>query len=372
MREPGASSERALILAPTGRDAAVAAALMQGGRHSTPMSAPTSPALVERARTTAPGFAADHRGGAARPPTCARLRTGSSDQPAWSDLPVRPADPARRRAGAQSGRGAARGRCWATSPSSSGRSIRPRWSASSAPRSAAGAASTRPAPFSPTCTKAKSLLQTALQAGHLGAWEFDLPEFDARSLRHLQGVFRPQAGRAVYLPGPAGRDSSRRSRHGARRHASAASRPAATTASNTAPSGPTASQHWVEVRSRAVRAPDGSIKSLVGVSSDITARKLAEIERENLLAQLAAERTALAELTATLEQRVEQRTADLMKEVAAARKGAGAAAPGAEDGDHRPAHRRRRARLQQPADGRDRQPRSAAQAHARTIRACTG
>ena len=54
--------------------------------------------------------------------------------------------------------------------------------------------------------------------------------------------------------------------------------------------------------------------------SDITARKTAEIERENLLAQLAAERTALAELTATLEQRVEQRTADLMKEVAAREK----------------------------------------------------
>jgi signal transduction histidine kinase/CheY-like chemotaxis protein len=39
-----------------------------------------------------------------------------------------------------------------------------------------------------------------------------------------------------------------------------------------------------------------------------------------LLTQLAAERTALAELTATLEQRVEQRTADLMKEVAAREK----------------------------------------------------
>ena len=69
-----------------------------------------------------------------------------------------------------------------------------------------------------------------------------------------------------------------------------------------------------------MRGADGSIKSLVGVCSDITARKTAEIERENLLAQLAAERTALAELTATLEQRVEQRTADLMKEVAAREK----------------------------------------------------
>jgi len=69
-----------------------------------------------------------------------------------------------------------------------------------------------------------------------------------------------------------------------------------------------------------VRGPDGSLRSLVGVCSDITARKTAEIERENLLEQLAAERTALAELTATLEQRVEQRTADLMKEVAAREK----------------------------------------------------
>ena len=83
---------------------------------------------------------------------------------------------------------------------------------------------------------------------------------------------------------------------------------------------PDGSVHWVDVRARAVRRPDGSIKSLVGVSSDITARKTAEIERENLLAQLAAERTALAELTATLEQRVEQRTAELMKEVAAREK----------------------------------------------------
>ena len=83
---------------------------------------------------------------------------------------------------------------------------------------------------------------------------------------------------------------------------------------------PDGSQHWVDVRARAVRRPDGSIKSLVGVCSDITARKTAEIERENLLEQLAAERTALAELTANLEQRVEQRTADLMKEVAAREK----------------------------------------------------
>jgi signal transduction histidine kinase/CheY-like chemotaxis protein len=76
----------------------------------------------------------------------------------------------------------------------------------------------------------------------------------------------------------------------------------------------------VDVRARVVRKPDGSIRSLVGVCTDITARKTAEIERENLLDQLAAERTALAELTATLEQRVDQRTADLIKAVTAREK----------------------------------------------------
>jgi signal transduction histidine kinase/CheY-like chemotaxis protein len=69
-----------------------------------------------------------------------------------------------------------------------------------------------------------------------------------------------------------------------------------------------------------VRGPDGKPKTLVGVSVDITARKSADIDRDNLLEQLTAERSALAELTATLEQRVEERSNDLMKEVAAREK----------------------------------------------------
>lgn len=83
---------------------------------------------------------------------------------------------------------------------------------------------------------------------------------------------------------------------------------------------PDGSVHWIETRARLVRGLDGRPKSVVGVSLDVTARKVAELEREELLAQLAAERTALAELTATLEQRVEERTADLLREVAAREK----------------------------------------------------
>ena len=52
----------------------------------------------------------------------------------------------------------------------------------------------------------------------------------------------------------------------------------------------------------------------------------------------------------------------------AARADARGVAPVAEDGGDRPAHRRRRARLQQPADGGARQPRTDAQAPAATIR----
>jgi signal transduction histidine kinase/DNA-binding response OmpR family regulator len=77
---------------------------------------------------------------------------------------------------------------------------------------------------------------------------------------------------------------------------------------------------WIEARARAVRDVRGRVKSLVGVSSDITARKHSELERERLIAELAIERTALSTLTRTLEQRVAERTGELMTEVAAREK----------------------------------------------------
>ncbi len=79
---------------------------------------------------------------------------------------------------------------------------------------------------------------------------------------------------------------------------------------------PDGTEHWVDMRARALKDAQGQVVRLTGVSSDITARKIAELEREQLLRALAAERTALAELTGTLEQRVEQATAQLRAEVA--------------------------------------------------------
>jgi len=168
-------------------------------------------------------------------------------------------------------------------------------------------------------TESEGLLQTALNAGHLGALELHLPELALEASATCKGFFGRRADQPFtyqdLLDSVHPDDRARRLE----------------IVEQTLRTGqdysieyrtiwPDGSQHWVDVRARAVRRPDGSIKSLVGVCSDITARKIDEIERDNLLEQLAAERTALAELTATLEQRVEQRTDDLMKEVAAREK----------------------------------------------------
>jgi signal transduction histidine kinase len=78
--------------------------------------------------------------------------------------------------------------------------------------------------------------------------------------------------------------------------------------------------HWIDARARALRTAAGAVNQLIGVSSDITERKTSELERERLLRELAAERAALSELTATLEERVNDRTAELMTEAAAREK----------------------------------------------------
>jgi PAS domain S-box-containing protein len=79
---------------------------------------------------------------------------------------------------------------------------------------------------------------------------------------------------------------------------------------------PDGSVHWMDVRARALTAGAGQVTRLVGVSSDITGRKIAELERETLVRELAAERTALANFTLTLEDRVAERTAQLRAETA--------------------------------------------------------
>jgi signal transduction histidine kinase/CheY-like chemotaxis protein len=168
-------------------------------------------------------------------------------------------------------------------------------------------------------TESEDLLQTALSAGRLGALELHLPEYDLEASDTCRTFFGRKPGDPFSYQDlqDTVHPDDRARRLEVLDHAIKTGRDYSIEYRTIWPDG---SQHWVDVRARAVRRSDGSLKSLVGVSSDITARKVAEIERDNLVAQLAAERTALAELTATLEQRVEQRTAELMKEVAAREK----------------------------------------------------
>src|SRR6202011_1764561 len=168
-------------------------------------------------------------------------------------------------------------------------------------------------------TESEGLLQTALSAGRLGALELHLPEFELEASDTCRAFFgrKPDDPFSYQDLLAAVHPDDRARRLEVLDHAIKTGRDYSIEYRTIWPDG---SQHWGDVRARACRRSDGSLKSLVGVSSDITARKVAEIERDNLVAQLAAERTALAELTATLEQRVDQRTADLMKEVAAREK----------------------------------------------------
>ncbi|MDB6085803.1 MAG: putative two-component sensor histidine kinase transcriptional regulatory protein, partial [Gammaproteobacteria bacterium] len=162
-------------------------------------------------------------------------------------------------------------------------------------------------------------LQTALTAGRLGSWSLDVEkmmfhasetsrshfgisaghEFSYADLRRV--VHRDDLGlmtRAIQQTLLSGTDYVIEYR-------------------NIRPDG---SVHWVDVRARALRNSSAAVSSLVGVSSDITARKSSELERERLLSELAVERTALSNMARTLEQRVAERTGELMMEVAAREK----------------------------------------------------
>ncbi|MCC8974388.1 ATP-binding protein [Bradyrhizobium brasilense] len=309
--KPGPSSERAVILAASERDAVKTAHLIKEAGYYANICGDL--AELERQIASGAGLAiiADE---VIRAADLAGLTHWLNEQPSWSDFPIvlisEKGGPERNPEAARLGR-------------------------------ALGNVTFIERPFHPTTlvslvaatvrgrrrqyqtrqiledlTESEGLLQTALNAGHLGALELHLPDFELEASPTCKTYFGRRPGDPFtyqdLLDAVHPDDRARRSE----------------IVEQTLRTGsdyqieyrnvwPDGTEHWVDVRARAVRRPDGGIRSLVGVCSDISARKTAEIEREALLAQLAAERTALAELTATLEQRVEQRTADLMREVAA-------------------------------------------------------
>ena len=312
---PGASSERAVILAPTGRDAAVAAALIQEAGFYANIAGDLAALMHEIEAGAGLAVIADE---AIKTADLRSLVKWLNEQPSWSDFPIvllthQGGGPERNPDAARLGQ--ALGNVTFIE-----RPFHPTTLVSivgSAVRGRRRQYQTRA--ILEDLTESEGLLQTALNAGHLGALELHLPEFELEASDTCKTFYGRKPGDPFTYQDllDAIHPDDRAPRQQVLDRSIKTGKDYSFEYRNIWPDG---SVHWVDVRARAVRRPDGSIKSLVGVSSDITARKTSEIERENLLAQLAAERTALAELTATLEQRVEERTAELMKEVAAREK----------------------------------------------------
>ena len=312
---PGASSERAVILAPTGRDAAVAAALIQEAGFYANIAGDLAALMHEIEAGAGLAVIADE---AIKTADLRSLVKWLNDQPSWSDFPIvllthQGGGPERNPDAARLGQ--ALGNVTFIE-----RPFHPTTLVSivgSAVRGRRRQYQTRA--ILEDLTESEGLLQTALNAGHLGALELHLPEFELEASDTCKTFYGRKPGDPFSYQDllDAVHPDDRARRQEVLDRSIKSGKDYSFEYRNIWPDG---SVHWVDVRARAVRRPDGSIKSLVGVSTDITARKTSEIERENLLAQLASERTALAELTATLEQRVEERTAELMKEVAAREK----------------------------------------------------
>ena len=313
--ETGSVSERAVILAPTGRDAAVAAALIHEAGFYANIASDLAALMHEVEAGAGLAVIADE---AIKTADLRSLVKWLNDQPSWSDFPIvllthQGGGPERNPDAARLGQ--ALGNVTFIE-----RPFHPTTLVSivgSAVRARRRQYQTRA--ILEDLTESEGLLQTALNAGHLGALELHLPEFELEASDTCKTFYGRKPGDPFSYQDllDAVHPDDRTPRQEALDRSIKSGKDYSFEYRNIWPDG---SVHWVDVRARAVRRPDGSIKSLVGVSSDITARKTSEIERENLLAQLASERTALAELTATLEQRVEERTAELMKEVAAREK----------------------------------------------------
>lgn len=313
--KPGLSSERAVILAPTGRDAAVAEALIREAGFYAQACADFASLVQEIEGGAGLAVIADE---AIKTADLRRLVTWLHDQPSWSDFPI--VLLTRQGGGPERNPDAARLGQLLGNVTFIERPFHPTTLVSivgSAVRGRRRQYQTRA--ILEDLTESEELLQTALNAGRLGALELHLPTLELEVSDTCKSFFGREAGQPFTF---ADLQASVHPDDRARRQQALDQTLANGSDYNVEYRNiwPDGSVHWVETRARAVRGPDGKLKSLVGVSLDITARKTSDIERETLLDQLAAERTALAELTATLEQRVEERTADLMKEVAAREK----------------------------------------------------
>lgn len=141
-------------------------------------------------------------------------------------------------------------------------------------------------------------LKTALEAGHLGAWELDLTTYALTTSITCRGVFGRSAGGAFTygdLLAATHPDDVERMKTAMQ----ATIESGADYAIEYRTVWPDRSIHWAEMRAQLYRDRSGNAVKLVGVSSDITARVSSEEQQKRL--------------NEILEERVAERTAELHK-----------------------------------------------------------
>jgi PAS domain S-box-containing protein len=144
--------------------------------------------------------------------------------------------------------------------------------------------------------EAERRLQTALEAGHLGAWELDIASMTLTTSDTCKSIFGRGPGEVFFYETLVSsvHPEDRPRMQAAVQDTLRSGRDYAIEYRATWPDG---SIHWVEIRAQLYHDRQGMVERLVGVSADITQRKNAE--------------SNLRRLNETLEERVSQRTAEL-------------------------------------------------------------
>jgi PAS domain S-box-containing protein len=136
--------------------------------------------------------------------------------------------------------------------------------------------------------EAEQRLQTALLAGRMGSWELDVVEMGLTGSDQFKACFgsEPKASFvfADLIEAVALTDQRRVQR------AFDDGMAGADLVLEFQVRWPDATEHWIDARARILNDRDGRPRTLVGVMSDITDRRAAEAERERLMAAVAAER----------------------------------------------------------------------------------
>jgi PAS domain S-box-containing protein len=311
----GASSLRALVLAPSGRDARLSIMLLKEAGFAADICRDLGKLNEELHRGAGMAIIADEalQNAELRP-----LVAFLGDQPAWSDLPLILLT--HRGGGPERNPAALRLAAILGNVSFLERPFHPTTLTTMVRAAARGRRRQYDARGRlEEISEREQQLQTALTAGRLGSWTLEVKSMAF----HLSETSRSHFGSAAEAELPYGRlirsvHPDDRPRMNAALDLALKSGDDYVIEFRNIRSG--GALHWVDVRARSLRDSAGRVACLVGVSSDISARKHAELERERLLSDLAFERTALSNLTRTLEQRVVERTGELMAEVAAREK----------------------------------------------------